>query len=452
MPPVTSLAANDEFLFAGTSVGQIRRVDLASGLADGWTVLASAAGGAQGYIASILATPTRVYAGGYFNQVVTSTQAQPAARGHGLAVDIASVQLTAWDPRISSAATAPTTSPHPVEAMALVDATVVIGGNLSSAGGEARVGLAALNAENGGATLPAMTLAAGTTIDGLTRSGTRAFFVGAVAGGVRTIGVADAVAGAVTSWTVPAGADRSPSSQVAYVDGLVYSGPAWDPDTGEATLSTSYWTRPAEATDGLLELYVPLDGPTGPIVSQFHSAGEPVSPTAPRNLTVLHADNEVFLSWTAPATGDVTSYVVRAGSASGQSNLFNFDTGRTATTLLGTAPEGVYYVRVHAASAQGLTGPSNEVDFALSPFACNAVPRSPGTLTASGFDSTASLAWSAAVGARSYVVEAGSAPSRTDLARLNVNRNLRLDTTAPPRHLSRARPRPERLRRRSRQQ
>ena len=187
----------------------------------------------------------------------------------------------------------------------------------------------------------------------------------------------------MTSWTVPAGADRSPSSQVAYVDGLVYSGPAWDPDTGEATLSTSYWTRPAEATDGLLELYVPLDGPTGPIVSQFHSAGEPVSPTAPRNLTVLHADNEVFLSWTAPATGDVTSYVVRAGSASGQSNLFNFDTGRTATTLLGTAPEGVYYVRVHAASAQGLTGPSNEVAFALSPFACNAVPRSPGTLTAS---------------------------------------------------------------------
>ena len=101
VPPVTSLAANDEFLFAGTSLGQIRRVDLASGLADGWTVLTSAAGGAQGYIASILATPTRVYAGGYFNQVVTSTQAQPAARGHGLAVDIASVQLTAWDPRIS---------------------------------------------------------------------------------------------------------------------------------------------------------------------------------------------------------------------------------------------------------------------------------------------------------------------------------------------------------------
>ena len=432
VPPVTSLAANDAYLFAGTSQGQIRRVDLASGLADAWTVLVGTAGGAQGSVAAIVATPTRVYAGGYFTQVVTSTQPQAAARGHGLAVDISSVQLTAWDPRVVTAVTSPAASPHPVEALALVDATVVVGGSFSSAGGEARVGLAALNAESGSATLPGVTLPAGTAIEGLARSGTRVFFVGAAPGGARTIGVADAVAGTLTPWAVPAGADRSPSSRVAYVDGLVYSGPAWDPDTAEPTLSTTYWNRPVEATGGLLELYVTLDGATGPIVSQFHSAGDPVSPTAPRNLTAQYADNEVFLSWTAPATGEVTSYVVRAGSASGQSNLFNFDTGSRATALLGTAPEGVYYVRVHALSAQGLTGSSNEVAFALSPFACNAAPRSPATLAASGFERSASLAWGAAIGARSYLVEAGSAPSRTDLARLNVGRTLRLETTAPP--------------------
>ncbi len=432
VPPVTSLAANDDFLFAGTSLGQIRRVDLLSGLADAWTVLASTASGAQGYISSVVATPTRLYAGGYFNQVATSTQPQAVTRGHGLAVDIASVQVTAWDPRVVSASTSPTTAPRPLEALALVDAVVVTGGNFSSAGGQARVGLAALNAESGVATLPGVTLPAGSRVEGLTSSGARVFFVGSGTGGSRLIGVADTVADAVVSWAVAGNPDRWPSSRVAYVDGLVYSGPAWDADTGTATPSTTYWTRPAASTGGLLELQVPLDGVTGPTVSQFHSAGEPVSPTAPRNLTVQHANLDVFLSWTAPASGSVTSYVVRAGSASGQSNLFDFDTGSTAATLLGTAPEGVYYVRVHARSAQGLTGPSNEIAFALAPFGCNAVPRAPGSLSASGFETTASLAWSGAIGAGSYVVEAGSAPSRADLARLDVGRNLRLDTIAPP--------------------
>ena len=53
------------------------------------------------------------------------------------------------------------------------------------------------------------------------------------------------------------------------------------PSTGEATLSTSYWTRPAEATDGLLEHYVPLDGPTGPIVSNSIPLGSRCRPPHP---------------------------------------------------------------------------------------------------------------------------------------------------------------------------
>jgi hypothetical protein len=76
------------------------------------------------------------------------------------------------------------------------------------------------------------------------------------------------------------------------------------------------------------------------------------------------SSSDVRLAWNAPS-GRVTSYVVRAGSTAGGADLANFDTGTDSTTLDAAAPPGIYFVRVYARNACGLSGPSNEVPLIL---------------------------------------------------------------------------------------
>ena len=82
-------------------------------------------------------------------------------------------------------------------------------------------------------------------------------------------------------------------------------------------------------------------------------------PDAPANLTISPTGSVVQATWSSPSSG-ATSYVVRAGSAPGQSTYADYETGSTATTLTASAPPGTYYVRVHARNACGLSGASNE--------------------------------------------------------------------------------------------
>ncbi len=433
IPPVTALAVNGQYLFAGTSQSQIRRVGLATGLADGWGVVTSATGHAHGYVSTLAATPTTLHAGGYFNAASTSSQPQPVARAHGLAVSVATAQLTPWNPLVVSPSTSPLIEPRPINALALSGATVVIGGNFTSVSGEARVGVAAVDATTAAALLPAITLPEGDVVLDLAQDGTSTYYVGVNTDADRLIGKVDVAAGALAEWIVPVvPAGQDPTSRVAYLDGLVYSGPAWDVSTAAPVGSARRWTSPAEVALGIVELHDPVDGSDGPMNLSFHALGTPVSPTAPRNFAALHAGNQVYLTWTAPSAGDVESYVVRAGSTTGQSNLADYDTGSVATELWATAPEGVYYVRVHARRADGLSSPSNEVVFALAPHACNSAPAAPGTLAGTGGDVRATLGWGAAFGASGYVVEAGSGPGLANLAVLNVGARLDYQTPAPP--------------------
>jgi len=63
-----------------------------------------------------------------------------------------------------------------------------------------------------------------------------------------------------------------------------------------------------------------------------------------------------------PWQGPITSYLVRAGSAPGLSNLAQVDTRSAATTIaVPNVPPARYYVRVHAVNAQGVSVASNEV-------------------------------------------------------------------------------------------
>jgi hypothetical protein len=149
-----------------------------------------------------------------------------------------------------------------------------------------------------------------------------------------------------------------------------------------------------------------------------------VAPAAPGTLTALVAGARVTLSWTPPSAGDLpTSYVVEAGSASGRSDLANFDTGNPTPALVADGvPAGTYFVRVRAKNGAGASGPSNEVVVAVTGGGVCA-PGAPTGLTASSSGSTVTLAWTAPGGAcapTGYIIEAGSSPGLANLANFNT--------------------------------
>ena len=151
----------------------------------------------------------------------------------------------------------------------------------------------------------------------------------------------------------------------------------------------------------------------GPI----YAFGGPAQQEAPSGFTATVAGAAVNLSW-QPAPG-ATSYRLRAGTAPGASNAFDGNVG-AVTSLVATAPNGTYFVRVQGVSSLGESGPSNEVRVdvgAAGPCVGVTVPT---LQTPSVSGSTVLLTWSVVQGATSYVVEAGLAPGLANLANLNT--------------------------------
>lgn len=83
-------------------------------------------------------------------------------------------------------------------------------------------------------------------------------------------------------------------------------------------------------------------------------------PNAPGTLTASVAGGVVTLQWGA-ASGNATTYVVEAGTASSLTNIGTFATGHLDTSFTTAAPSGTYFVRVRAANGFGASAPSNEV-------------------------------------------------------------------------------------------
>lgn len=431
VPPVSALAVDQTRLFAGTSQGQIRRVNLATGALDSWAASVTGAASAPGVVAALLLEGTTLYAGGQFTNAATSSQPTAVARNHGLAVDAGNASLLPWDPQVTGGAAAPVNPRPPITSLTLSAGMIVLGGNFSAIGGELRVGLAMVDAVTGAPLLPGITLAEGETVLDTDTDDTQTFFVGIDAAAAPFIGVADSTLEDVTRWTVGTEPASRPSAAIASLGGVVYSGVEWDIETGEPLEESATWVRPVAIETGLLELADAPDGPEGPSLIRFHEATGGNALTSPRDLTVQYSGTEAYLTWRPPARGEVDSYVVRAGGASGESTLANFDTGSASTTLHTRAPEGVYFVRIHARHGASVSGPSNEVSFALVPLGCNAVPRAPGSLSETTSGTTVSLAWGAAINASSYVIEAGSATGLADIAVLGTGQRLALQVSAP---------------------
>lgn len=87
----------------------------------------------------------------------------------------------------------------------------------------------------------------------------------------------------------------------------------------------------------------------------------PSPPSSPQNVFHSRSGNTVTFSWTAPAVGTATSYIIEAGTAPGLANITAFNTGTAATTfVVPGVPPGVYYVRVRSVNALGAGPVSNE--------------------------------------------------------------------------------------------
>lgn len=142
-------------------------------------------------------------------------------------------------------------------------------------------------------------------------------------------------------------------------------------------------------------------------------------PGPPVLLTPIVSGNSVTLAWNAPAQGGApATYVVFAGRQPGGSDLASFSTGSASTSFVGSAPDGVYFVRLAASNACGVGIASNEMSFALGwdP------PQAPQGLTWSlAGGGEVALSWQPPAGGgapTAYLLEAGSGPGLADLANI----------------------------------
>lgn len=153
----------------------------------------------------------------------------------------------------------------------------------------------------------------------------------------------------------------------------------------------------------------------------------------PLNLAANTAGSAVTLTWSAPLAGAPSSYVLEAGSAAGLSDIASAPTGTTATLFSKAGiTAGTYYVRMRAIHGSTTSGPSNEVVVTVGPSpSCTAAPSAPSGFTALVVGPVVTLRWTASPGssARSYVLDAGSAPGLTDVITVDMGNTTKF--TAP---------------------
>src|SRR5262245_26215871 len=165
-------------------------------------------------------------------------------------------------------------------------------------------------------------------------------------------------------------------------------------------VATTTWACMTASRTGVFGTAV-LDGcPVAmPTTQSPRVSASAVAPGGPANLTASVNGTTVTLIWQPPESGDpATSYVIEAGSVSGQSDLASFDTLTSATSFVASAvPSGRYFVRVRARNAAGLGPASNEVVVMVGPPSapCAGPPGIPSGLSGAVTGATVTLMWTA---------------------------------------------------------
>jgi hypothetical protein len=168
------------------------------------------------------------------------------------------------------------------------------------------------------------------------------------------------------------------------------------------------------------------------------AAAAAASPSPPSDVTANVAGHTVTLTWQPGASGTPPlGYLVDAAMVPGGASIAGFLVIQPSI-VLHSVPDGVYYVRVRAGNAEGISSAAREVIVSVpggGPL-CTTPPDAPTNLSQSVTGRTVTLQWqSARTGcpATAFVVQAGSAPEKSDLAVFNVGALTTLVVSAPPR-------------------
>jgi glucose/arabinose dehydrogenase len=151
----------------------------------------------------------------------------------------------------------------------------------------------------------------------------------------------------------------------------------------------------------------------------FKIVADPTAvPAPPANLTAQIDNSTVTLGWQAGTGGGPTlAYQLEAGSTRGASDILVAEQF-SAGLVVGGVPSGLYFVRVRATNAAGMSAPSNEVVVRVG---CGGAPLAPTGLAfqvAAG--GVVTLTWTPTGESTNHVVEAGSGPGLTNIAAFTV--------------------------------
>ena len=197
-------------------------------------------------------------------------------------------------------------------------------------------------------------------------------------------------------FTAPANSSLSAETtyfvHMTFAVGLNPTQPQWD--------LTDRTTEDSGAYDGWSIANVRHSRPTGSSVSWSNGSdarikikvkGENRAPAAPVNLSAMVGNGQVTLSWDDPGNDTITKYQYSTNGGTNFTDIGSSDNETTAYTVTGLTNGTQYTLAVRAVNDGG-DGTASTVT--ATP---ETVPDAPTSLTATGADTSATLAWTASV-------------------------------------------------------